>query len=123
MEALLVHYNLQERDISQQISDGHIQDLSLSDCSKWRSLPGYLGLHSSVVDDINRDPIALEEGEKRKKFLEKWKKVKGSDASYKSLICALLKIECRQDAESVLKLIRDSVPNGTSKCKLGLLWH
>ena len=119
---LLAHYNLQEEDICQQISDGHIQNLALSKCTKWRSLPAYLGLHSSVVDDINRNLTAIDEGEKRKMFLSTWKKDKGIDATYKSLICAMLEVRCREEAEGLMELLGDSVRNGTSESKSCSCW-
>ena len=114
---LLDIFKLKEEDICQPISDGHIQEISLSNCKKWRSLPAYLELPPSVVDDINRSTIAIEEGEKRSMFLSNWKGQKASDATYKSLISAMLKIRCKEDAEFVMKLLGDSLQNDTSESK------
>ena len=55
-----------------------------------------------VADDIDRKSV---EDEKRRDFLLKWTEEKGSKATYKVLISALLKIKCDKEAEGVCKLI------------------
>jgi len=56
--------------------------------------------------DIDRDHKT--EKEKRAALLGKWKKKKGSAATYKRLIQALLDIECREEAEGVCELLQKS---------------
>ena len=48
----------------------------------------------------------MDEDEKRATFFAKWKEAKGSDATYKALISALLEIGCAEDAECVCKLLK-----------------
>ena len=59
-----------------------------------------------MARDIHRGHPG-EEREKRCSFLKKWKKMKGLKATYKSLIHALLEVECREEAEGVCKLLKD----------------
>ncbi len=97
---LMERYSLTEDKCSQPISDYHLNKIH---CSKWKQLPCYLGLDKIVAGDVSRD-CATEE-EKRFEFFSKWKETRGSDATYKSLISALLDCQCREDAESVCKLL------------------
>ena len=118
-ESLLDSHHLSEEDINKEITDGHIEVISRSLCGKWRSLPPHVDLDSIVVEDIDR--LQSDEGEKRSKFFRIWKAKQGSRVTYKRLICALLKIECTQDAESVCKLLNDgdSVQQKCSEPSLG----
>jgi len=60
-----------------------------------------------VVRDIIRS--FQDEEERRHNFLLKWREEKGSSATYKALIDALLAIGCRDDAEEVLRLLASRV--------------
>ena len=62
-----------------------------------------------MAKDVDRHVPALDESEKREKFLTEWQERKGNEASYKSLICALLELECRQEAEFVCDLLVEDV--------------
>ena len=44
-------------------------------------------------------------------FFSKWKEAKGSGATYRALISALLKIKCVEDAEGVCELLKNSPPS------------
>ena len=101
-------YQLAEKDCNGAVSEVHLQEISRSCCKKWRLLPAHLEMKEVVVNDIDR--INGDEQEKRHAFLKKWKTVKGSGATYKILIKALLAIEYREDAESVCKLLQKSLP-------------
>lgn len=90
-----------------QVSDDDLERISRSYCKEWKSLPPYLDLEAIEADDIDLRPI--DEREKRHKFLLKWKHIKGSRATYKQLIDALLKINCVQDAEGVSSLLKQSI--------------
>ena len=102
------HFELTEADISQQVSDCHVEEISDSFCEKWRSLPPYLEMEAIVAKDIDRDHPG-EECEKRCSFLKKWKKMRGLKATYKSLVRALLKAKSREEAEGVCKLLKKSI--------------
>ena len=108
LDQILNTYKLEEKDCDGAVSDLHLEVISRSYCTKWKSLPAHLEMKEVVVNDIDR--ITGDEQEKRHAFLKKWKAVKGSEATYKKLINALLAIECRQDAESVCELLQKSLP-------------
>lgn len=108
---LMKHYHLSEEDCAQQISDIHIDEIALSYCGKWRSLPPYLKLERIVADDIDRGPGS--ERDKRRTFLQTWKDAQGSGATYAVLISALLKIRCRNDAEGVCNLMKKDLSLST----------
>ena len=98
--------------VGQQVSDKHVDDISLSSCQKWRFLPSHLDLPSILVEDIERNPRAVTESDKRHEFFQAWKAAKGSEATYRELIRALLAIGCRQDAEYVCDLLMSSSSGG-----------
>ena len=114
--SLIARYHLTEEDVNKQITDQHIEIISRTSCSQWKSLPAHLGLLPITARDIDRGPG--DEREKRNTFLTTWKAMKGSEATYKKLINALLTIECREDAESVCELLKDadSVQQPESDC-------
>ena len=116
VDCLMKYYSLADNDCDQPISDSHLDDISLSHCGQWRLLPCRLGMKNIVTGDINRD-FAIEK-EKRREFFFEWKQIRGSDATYKSLISALLAIKSREDAESICKILQISLStaNGGSKC-------
>ena len=97
------HMHLRKEDVNKQITDEHIEVISRNSCSQWKSLPAHLGLPPITAKDIDLGPG--DEREKRNTFLTTWKAKKGSEATYKKLISALLKIEHREDAEYVCKLL------------------
>ena len=110
VSSLLKYYGLSEEKCNKVVSDRHLEKISLSHCGRWRALPSYLGLPSLLVEDIDRSPLKLEEGERRQKFFHEWKQRRGFNATYKSLIVALLETNCRGDAESVCQLLKVSAP-------------
>ena len=104
MDSLLQKYNLEDKDCRVEITDCHLQEISSNLCEDWRSLPAYLEMEVIVVSDIDRKQV--DESEKRHDFLLKWKNVKGSEATYKKLVAALLARKCRGDAEKVCRLLQ-----------------
>ena len=99
------HFELSESRFK-QVSDCHVEEISTSSCEKWRSLPPYLEMETIVAKDIDRDHPGGNECEKRCSFLKKWKSLRGLKATYRSLISALLKVKCREEAEYVCKLLK-----------------
>ena len=67
--------------------------------SNWKSLPFRLGLEDVVAKDIDKDH--LKESDKRREFFRQWKQIKGLEATYRSLVRALLDINQKHDAEGV----------------------
>lgn len=100
-------YELSDGDCNQQVTDDHLELISRSSCKQWKSLPSHLGMDTIAADDIDKGQ--KEEREKRHDFFLKWKETKGSQATYKQLITALLKIKCTQDAEGVCEVLKESV--------------
>ena len=94
LDSLSKQYKLKKEDVGKKISDIHLDKISHSCCSQWKRLPPYL--------DMER----ISEDEKRSSFFSKWVDEKGSDATYGKLISALLKMECKNDAEKVCELIQ-----------------
>ena len=108
-DELVKAYNLTEEDCIVQVSDILLEKICSSCCGKWRFMCPHLGMEAIVKEDIDRGPGGEEE--KRYTFFTKWKKMKGSRATYKRLIGALLNIYCGEDAEKVCKLLseKDSI--------------
>ena len=104
---LIKQYELSHRCTKKKVSDAHLELISRSYCEEWKSLPPYLKLETVVANDIDRS--AKTEREKRHDFLFEWKEIKGSAATYKQLITALLHIKRRQDAEKVCELLKESI--------------
>ena len=104
VESLSISYHLTEEDVDKQITDKHIEVISRFRCRKWRFLYAHLDLASIGVEDI--DHMQVDEDQKRSLFFTNWKEKKGSEATYKRLISALLTMECREDAESVCDLLK-----------------
>ena len=106
IESLIARHQLTEENVNKVITDIHIEVISRCCCSKWKSLPAHLGLAPIVAEGINRTEV--NEEDRRRTFLTTWKEKKGFEATYKTLISALLEIECRSEAESVCQLLKDA---------------
>lgn len=111
------YYHLKDEDCNHKISDRDIDEISRYYCSKWRSLPSHLEMKSIDASDVAHGPG--DEQEKRRTFLLKWKDMKGSAATYKQLISALLEIHCRDEAEGVCKLIQQTASSHTASIYTG----
>ena len=111
---LLKRYSLTEEDCCKQVSDIHLDEFSRNCCSnEWQSLPTHLEVERVTASDIDWD--LRSEREKRQTFFSEWKQRKGSDATYRTLVHALLKINHRDDAEYLCKLLlRTSTCRATS---------
>ena len=110
---VIEHYELTKEDCNKPLRDAHLVSISRSSCTSWKSLPAHLGLEAIVAEDADRSQADPEE--KRLKFFRQWKKRKGSKATYSQLINALLKIDCRQDAEDVCQILSEPLtPSQTS---------
>ena len=103
---LIKKHKLSVEDCDKKVSGAHLEIISRSSCKHWERLPSHLEMNDIVVSDVRRTQID-EEG-KRLEFLRKWREQKGSKATYKQLVLALLKIECRDDAEKVCEIIKKS---------------
>ena len=101
--SLLKLFDLEESDFCAQVSDLHLDEFARSCCTEWKSLPIYLDVERIVASDVDHSPGG--EREKRLSFFNQWKQRKGCDATYKTLVCALLKINLRQDAEHLCNLL------------------
>lgn len=106
IDSLMEFYGLTKMDYNEAISDKHLVEISESHCSRWEPLNPYLGMKRIIGDDINCGTGS--EAEKRLNFFLKWKRVKGSAATYRTLLSALLAIDCREDAKSVCEMLISS---------------
>ena len=118
---LMSCYGLTEEHYNQQVSDIHLEKLSRCGCKQWKSLPPYLKVETIVADDI--DMSQKREREKRCDFLQQWKEIEGSNATYSVLITALLKTKCRQDAEKLCEMLKKHIPHQLSIATAGALCH
>ena len=109
VSSLLGYYELEEESLDLQVSDRHLDEISRSSCRQWKSLSTRLGVPRIVVDDI--DACQVSEEDKRSRFFFKWKDIKGSRATYRSLIEGLLEISCQEDAESICNLLMEDSEN------------
>ena len=107
LSELLSEFDLTEKASEQPISDTHLEVISRTSSQQWRSLPPHLELPDTTVDDIEHD--SHKEEERKNNFFFTWKHKKGSHATYRKLLESLLKIERRDDAEKVCKLLLESV--------------
>ena len=126
LEDLLSHHQLSLDSTRVQISDEDLDQLSSSCCEDYRRLPPYLGVEAIVLSDIIIERELKSETDRRLAFFRKWKKIKGSGANYQALISALLKINCREDADKICVLVK-SLPQsvqskGDPDALKGKLW-
>ena len=105
------NYLLNE-ECNKKVSDAHLERLSSKCCDEWRNLTSHLEMDSIVKRDIDRKCVS--ERQKRLDYFTEWKDQKGSAATYKSLIRALLKIDCWDDAEYVYQMSQSSGSQSTS---------
>ena len=107
----LKEFQLSENDVTQPITSIHMQEISRDACYKWRYLPVHLlGEKKELVwKNIERD-IPEEEGRKYELLL-RWRYQEGNGATYKMLINAFLKIECKRDAQYVCGLLKPMMAN------------
>ena len=103
INTLCAHFELADQNLDKVISDVHLDKIAQTRCTYWQSLPSRLGLPDIVAKDIDRDFPT--ESDKRREFFRQWKQRKGSEATYRRLVKALLGINQRQDAEYVCKLL------------------
>lgn len=107
LRTLCTRLKLVDHDLDKMISDLHLDEIARTRCDYWRSLPSRLGLPDIVAMDIDED--YSEAFDRRRAFFRQWKQIKGSEATYRSLVRALLGIRKKLDAEYVLRLLRQSV--------------
>ena len=106
---LIQQLELSEEDCEKPVSDEHLETISRSCCKQWKSMPPQLEVETIEAEDIDKS-CKGEEREKRHKFLLKWKGIKGSKATYRQLITALLKMKCGEEAEKVCEVLKESLP-------------
>jgi hypothetical protein len=101
-------YRLKDKDLDREIRDRHLDRIAQSYCREWRRLPTYLGLDKIVVTNIERGyGQGNNEDDKKRDFFSEWKQRRGSRATYRQLIYALLEIGCEEDAEGVCVVLQN----------------
>ena len=115
ISTLCAHFELVDHDLDKEISDLHLDEIAQARCTYWKSLPSRLGLQ-----DVDIDKDFSKEFDKRREFFQQWKQKKGSEATYRSLVRALLDIKQRHDAEYVCKLSRQAVHENPSDDSSGI---
>ena len=119
VDSLISKYHISRDACNKRVSDLHIIDISLKHCRKWRDLPNYLGIDKIAVSDLEYAPGS--ESDKRTQFFNRWQQEKGRDATYRSLLAALLKVqsreddaESREDVEFICTLLKDDNTSASS---------
>lgn len=123
LDSLLLKYELAAKDCDVEISNKHLDKISSSCNLPYERLSPYLEMEQVCAQDIKQDENSGLE--RRLAWLKKWKKIKGSAATYRALILALLEIEYKDDAEKICIWLKTSnsatpasklpsVPNETS---------
>ncbi len=100
-------YGLSEEDWNQKVSDIHVGDISQSYCDNWRDLYPHLHLKKIVASDADRNHGS--EVKRKAAFFNEWKEQRASEATYRRLVYALLRIGSRQDAASMCELLAKSL--------------
>ena len=109
----MVNLKLTEDDWNKPLTDIHISDICRKACGKWKLLSPYLGGMEEIdISDIEN--TFAEEEVRRSKFLKRWREKMGSEANFKRLISALLRIKCRRDAEIVCGLLQLQISRNVS---------
>ena len=99
---LLQDFKLRDEDLNATITELDLSEISTNISSDdWKRMNPYLDMKQIAVSDIEaafKDPV-----EKRREYFMRWRKEKGSGASYKKIVLACLKSSNRSGAEDVLK--------------------
>ena len=106
LDSLLATHEVARENSNQQISDKDIDKISQSCGFPYGRLSSYLGMKRVSAQDAKHD--GKSEPDRRVSLLEAWKQMKGSDATYKALIAALLEMERRDDAEIICNFLKES---------------
>ena len=112
ISTLCANFELSCQELDKVISDLHLDKIAQTRCTYWQSLPSRLGLPDIIANDIDKD--FSKELDKRREFFHQWKQIKGSEATYRNLVKALLDFSKRLDAEYVLKLLHQAVTDYNS---------
>lgn len=107
LNSLIRQYQLPDVEYDKAPTKTYLDKISNIPFSQWRLLPPPLEIDSSVVDTIDHD--ITDERVRRREFFNQWKQSKGSDATYRKLISALLDIGCREEAEKVCRLLWECI--------------
>ena len=100
-------FGLKEEDCTRVVTDDHLVKFTEDYGEDWRLIHAYLELKSIVARDIDKKNV--DERNKRFGFFTKWKTLKLSGATYERLVCALLKVGNRVDAEAVCEMLLSSL--------------
>ena len=87
-------------NIDSRICDDHINKIAHIFFNNWKKLYSHLGMEVKDIEVIEAEPKSSD------KAVILWKQRKGKDATYRHLIDALIKIECREDAETVCEIFK-----------------
>ena len=107
--SLCAQIGLAEEHLDKVISDLHLDEITQTACSIWKSLPPYKELKNFDVAIQDIDKENLNEADKIRELFRRWKQRKGSEATYTSILRALLSTERRKDAEYLCRLVITSV--------------
>ena len=99
-EELRIRFELTKEQLEERCSDDHLT--AISKYVSWDAVGPYL-VSRQDMKDIRKD--GKYEQDRRGLLIEKWED-SGSEATYDTMITAMLKAKKRKEAEDILKLLR-----------------
>ena len=116
----LDRYHLKTNDIDVKICEDHLNEIAGICFDDWNDLYPFLGMDTKDIALIEAEPIPKT---KAKSFFRLWKKRNGSNATYRRLIDALIKIKSIDGAESVCEILMSQnesvLESGTKSSGIG----
>ena len=110
---------LTDEELGRKVSDDHM--LVIATFIPWRDVGPYLpGITRQDVKDIEVNGYVYGEQDKRWRLLELWEQTNGSEATYGALLVSLLRVNERESAKKVCKLLR---PGGLKYSMLRVLFQ
>lgn len=115
LKEILEDTGVTEEEISKKVVDKDLEKISTVD---FRKLYSHLGMKDS--DRHDAECGVSSESEKRTAFFKKWRKMKGSRATYKRLIIAHLEAQEREGAEQIAELLKNTLATADKSQSSGL---
>lgn len=115
LQEILEDTGVTEEEISKKVVDKDLEKISTVE---FRELCSHLEMTDSDRHDAECE--ATSESGKRTAFFKKWKKRKGSRATYKKLIIAHLENQDREGAEQIAELLKNNLATADKTHSAGL---
>ena len=104
--------------LDRQLSDKEIADITRKCLKTWEKLYPYLGLNEVDVEGIKRIP---DYEEQRREVLLKWRKQKGSGATFRALIKAARDADNINLADNLEDMLRNQISGTMHICSCSFI--